>query len=743
MTNDDPQRIARPAAGATGDVVERHAGRSSRVAASYPRLGRALEGEGRSAPTIDDAATIAVEGRGSGVPVEPAIAAHVGAHLGADFGSVRVHQDPLSQEATAAMGARAFAYGSDVFLAAHESGGDLGLMAHELTHVAQQGAAGARTPQRRVEVGAADSPAEREAEQVATAVVAGPRTGALIVDDGPAQAGQMLKSTFVAELRAAVTAAADAELGPALSAVGCPYLDSYFRRYSTRPAAEIESLLRRFAPGASEATSAAAMIPAVCQRVQRGVRAWRDTGETPTELPDLEASEVPSPRAAAMGPGAALPATAAPLLAAFGEGFADVRVHTGPEAARFAAHHDALAVTVGQDIAFASGAYEPGTIAGDALLAHELAHVQQQRGGDTGALPSAATAGAAHEADADLAAAGAVRAAHAPKARPGDRVAAMLRAPLELARCTRSPAAVGPFHDPVPPATTPDDLRVAAARAAFDSHNSSVGPAAANHIDAALRAAAGNNAALMIEFYTHYTSNAFSLSSSVPANLFAQTSGGATDVSLSEFNSMDLIALGSALLHEMSHTRQPYSSAAPADAEAFAYGVDMFFSAYGVGTVAHRNTTTTDRLPLVAGVNLGDAIFTAADFNHRRDAAFACLRALYLVIDGPPTPAPWAGDSSAPAFLNSLTPDAARTLSAQFVHGGGVALTGDLAALWQWCFSSAPTYLSLSTVFPASAATTGGTTGDAGTDAGPVDAGPSDAGRSRRRRRRSTGGARR
>jgi hypothetical protein len=52
------------------------------------------------------------------------------------------------------MGARAFAYGSDVFLAAHESGGDLGLMAHELTHVAQQGAAGARTPQRRVEVGA-------------------------------------------------------------------------------------------------------------------------------------------------------------------------------------------------------------------------------------------------------------------------------------------------------------------------------------------------------------------------------------------------------------------------------------------------------------------------------------------------------------------------------------------------------------------------------------------------------------
>jgi len=40
------------------------------------------------------------------------------------------------------MGARAFAHGGDVFLCPGESSGDLGLMAHELPHVAQQGVAG-------------------------------------------------------------------------------------------------------------------------------------------------------------------------------------------------------------------------------------------------------------------------------------------------------------------------------------------------------------------------------------------------------------------------------------------------------------------------------------------------------------------------------------------------------------------------------------------------------------------------
>jgi len=125
------------------------AGKHSRVASRYPALASALSrrSQGDGEPTIHDAATAAVEGKGSGASLDGNVAERVGGHLGADFSAVRVHGDPLSQQATQAMGARAFAYGADVFLGAGESGSDLGLMAHELTHVVQQGAAGQRTPQ--------------------------------------------------------------------------------------------------------------------------------------------------------------------------------------------------------------------------------------------------------------------------------------------------------------------------------------------------------------------------------------------------------------------------------------------------------------------------------------------------------------------------------------------------------------------------------------------------------------------
>lgn len=67
----------------------------------------------------------------------------------------------------------------------------------------------------------------------------------------------------------------------------------------------------------------------------------------------------------------------------FGEDFANVRVHTGTEAGAFAGAMGAKAVTSGEDIAFAAGRYRPGTPAGRELIAHELAHVAQQREGGT------------------------------------------------------------------------------------------------------------------------------------------------------------------------------------------------------------------------------------------------------------------------------------------------------------------------------------------------------------------------
>jgi hypothetical protein len=64
----------------------------------------------------------------------------------------------------------------------------------------------------------------------------------------------------------------------------------------------------------------------------------------------------------------------------FGHDFSRVRVHTDTPAAESARAVTATAYTVGDHIVFASGRYAPGTPSGDRLLAHELAHVVQQRG---------------------------------------------------------------------------------------------------------------------------------------------------------------------------------------------------------------------------------------------------------------------------------------------------------------------------------------------------------------------------
>jgi hypothetical protein len=77
-----------------------------------------------------------------------------------------------------------------------------------------------------------------------------------------------------------------------------------------------------------------------------------------------------------------------PLEAHFEADLTDVRVHTGSEAATSATSLDALAYTSGRDIYFAAGMYSPASSSGQRLLAHEVAHVVQQRSGKE---PSIAT----------------------------------------------------------------------------------------------------------------------------------------------------------------------------------------------------------------------------------------------------------------------------------------------------------------------------------------------------------------
>lgn len=58
----------------------------------------------------------------------------------------------------------------------------------------------------------------------------------------------------------------------------------------------------------------------------------------------------------------------------------EVQIHADATAARLANEQGARAFTVGQHVVFGAGEYRPGNLESDAILAHELAHVSQQRG---------------------------------------------------------------------------------------------------------------------------------------------------------------------------------------------------------------------------------------------------------------------------------------------------------------------------------------------------------------------------
>ena len=85
--------------------------------------------------------------------------------------------------------------------------------------------------------------------------------------------------------------------------------------------------------------------------------------------------------ASVQGPGAPLDmALRRSMEARFGHDFGEVRIHDDGAANAAAARLGAAAYTVGSDVVFGSGRYAPQTPRGRRLLAHELAHVVQQRG---------------------------------------------------------------------------------------------------------------------------------------------------------------------------------------------------------------------------------------------------------------------------------------------------------------------------------------------------------------------------
>jgi hypothetical protein len=130
--------------------------------------------------------------------------------------------------------------------------------------------------------------------------------------------------------------------------------------------AEADAMAAKVLSGAAAASSTASASAAALHRQASG-----------GAVPSVEAPA--SVHQALHSPGQPLDAaTRASLEPRFGRDMSRVRIHTGPQAAQSASDVQANAYTVGQDVFFAAGRYNPHSGEGKRLLAHELSHTVQQ-----------------------------------------------------------------------------------------------------------------------------------------------------------------------------------------------------------------------------------------------------------------------------------------------------------------------------------------------------------------------------
>jgi Domain of unknown function (DUF4157) len=116
----------------------------------------------------------------------------------------------------------------------------------------------------------------------------------------------------------------------------------------------------------------------------------RSSGSTPPENPATQDQVSKAPGAPALGRGEPLPSPLRQEMAGkFGVPLDNIRVHNDSESSHAARKLEARAFVVGTNIHFARGAYNPGSVEGRRLIAHEVAHVAQQK---TGTPPVVAAA---------------------------------------------------------------------------------------------------------------------------------------------------------------------------------------------------------------------------------------------------------------------------------------------------------------------------------------------------------------
>lgn len=157
---------------------------------TYTRAGSECESCGKKSFSIQQKAQDSVERvlASSGRPLESSLQREMGQRFDYDFSQVRVHTGAAAEQSARDVNARAYTVGDHIVF----GHGQLApgtyegrrLLAHELTHVVQQGAP--QSELERLEVGQEDSTPEREAQRIAQVVLDGgppssiPRTSVVV-----------------------------------------------------------------------------------------------------------------------------------------------------------------------------------------------------------------------------------------------------------------------------------------------------------------------------------------------------------------------------------------------------------------------------------------------------------------------------------------------------------------------------------------------------------------------------------
>ncbi|HEU4837556.1 MAG TPA: DUF4157 domain-containing protein [Pyrinomonadaceae bacterium] len=316
-----------------------------------------------------------------------------------------------------------------------------------------------------------------------------------IVDDkADALPGQMHKTAFLTQLRESVcNAATEAFRGTRWSEEGCPYIERVFAYCAMLGGERLERFIRLYAPETASVATAEELIPIITARVQRSLATFVTTGKVTGVPPGIpsnlsggmlgmvggavsaatnlffkeqngsEPKHAADPQQVQTQLGAGKPlegGVRSRMESAYGESFGNVEVHADSNAAGLSKDLNARAFTVGQHVAFGTGEYRPGTLIGDALIAHELAHVIQQKHGDATAPAQKGTSDHdSFEEEADHAAVGAVVStwggAGKGLAKLTNRAMTSLRSGLRLQRCKSEVAIPAEFE--MAPTVSPDD----------------------------------------------------------------------------------------------------------------------------------------------------------------------------------------------------------------------------------------------------------------------------------------------